>query len=132
MSSVGRRYGLSVSLLFRWRRQLDGSARPNPRTTEEGARAEARELREKVREFERLLGRKTLEVELLKQELTRAGPEPRRRPQRARQPAIEGPSSRSPIALARVCAGEGRAGKGEGLALRPEPSPGYGVCPLRR
>jgi transposase-like protein len=40
MSSVGRRYGLSVSLLFRWRRQLDGSQRPNPRTTEEGARAE--------------------------------------------------------------------------------------------
>jgi transposase len=76
MSSIGRRYGLSVSLLFRWRRQLDGSARPNPRTTEEGARAEARELREKVREFERLLGRKTLEVELLKQELTRAGGNP--------------------------------------------------------
>ena len=25
MSSVGRRYGLSVSLLFRWRRQLDGA-----------------------------------------------------------------------------------------------------------
>jgi transposase len=76
MSSIGRRYGLSVSLLFRWRRQLDGSARPNPRTSEEGARAEARELRDKVREFERLLGRKTLEVELLKQELTRLGQNP--------------------------------------------------------
>jgi transposase len=76
MSSIGRRYGLSVSLLFRWRRQLEGSARPNPRTSEEGARAEARELREKVREFERLLGRKTLEVELLKQELTRLGQNP--------------------------------------------------------
>lgn len=76
MSSIGRRYGLSVSLLFRWRRQLEGTSRPNPRTTEEGARAEARELRDKVREFERLLGRKTLEVELLKQELTRLGQNP--------------------------------------------------------
>jgi transposase len=76
MSSVGRRYGLSVSLLFRWRRQLDGAARPNPRLTEEGARAEARELREKVRELERLLGRKTLEAELLKQELTKLGHNP--------------------------------------------------------
>ena len=76
MSSVGRRYGLSVSLLFRWRRQLDGTTRPNPRTTEEGARAEARELRDKVKELERLLGRKTLEAELLQQELSRLGHNP--------------------------------------------------------
>jgi transposase len=76
MSSVGRRYGLSVSLLFRWRRQLDGTTRPNPRTTEEGARAEARELRDKVKELERLLGRKTLEAELLKQELVKLGENP--------------------------------------------------------
>jgi transposase len=76
MSSVGRRYGLSVSLLFRWRRQLDGLARPNPRATEDGARAEARELRDKVKELERLLGRKTLEAELLKQELVKLGENP--------------------------------------------------------
>lgn len=76
MSSVGRRYGLSVSLLFRWRRQLDGQARPNPRGTEDGARAEARELRDKVKELERLLGRKTLEAELLKQELVKLGENP--------------------------------------------------------
>ena len=76
MSSVGRRYGLSVSLLFRWRRQLDGEGRPSRRGTEEGIRAEARELRDKVREMERLLGRKTLEAELLKQEMTRLGHNP--------------------------------------------------------
>ena len=76
MSSVGRRYGLSVSLLFRWRRQLDGAARRNPRGSEEGARLEARELRDKVKELERLLGRKTLEAELLKQELVRLGENP--------------------------------------------------------
>jgi transposase len=79
MSSVGRRYGLSVSLLFRWRRQVDGQAvtqAPPLRNPEASARAEARELRDRVRELERLLGRKTLEAELLKQELARLGHNP--------------------------------------------------------
>jgi transposase len=75
MSSVGRRYGLSVSLLFRWRRQLDGSSVPN-RKSEDDTRNEVRELRDRVRELERLLGRKTLESELLKQELSRLGHNP--------------------------------------------------------
>jgi transposase len=74
MSSVGRRYGLSVSLLFRWRRQLDGNT--GPRKTEDDSRAEVRDLRDRVRELERLLGRKTLESELLKQELARLGHNP--------------------------------------------------------
>jgi transposase len=75
MSSVGRRYGLSVSLLFRWRRQLDGQGTP-ARKREDEARAEMRDLRDRVRELERLLGRKTLEAELLKQELSRLGHNP--------------------------------------------------------
>ncbi len=75
MSSVGRRYGLSVSLLFRWRRQLDG-ANALPRKREDDSRAEVRDLRDRVRELERLLGRKTLEAELLKQELSRLGHNP--------------------------------------------------------
>jgi transposase len=78
MSSVGRRYGLSVSLLFRWRRQVDGQAAksPAPPSPEASARAEVRELRDRVRELERLLGRKTLESEMLKQELSRLGHKP--------------------------------------------------------
>jgi len=75
MSSVGRRYGLSVSLLFRWRRQLEGTTIPAKRH-EDDNRAEVRDLRDKVRELERLLGRKTLESELLKQELSRLGHNP--------------------------------------------------------
>jgi transposase len=75
MSSVGRRYGLSVSLLFRWRRQLEGGG-SQARKHEDGARIEVRELRDRVRELERLLGRKTLEAELLKQELSRLGHNP--------------------------------------------------------
>ena len=77
MSSVGRRHGLSVSLLFRWRRQLDSDLDRKTPTAEPGApRSDTRELREKVRELERLLGRKTLEVELLQQELSRLGHNP--------------------------------------------------------
>jgi transposase len=76
MSSVGRRYGLSVSLLFRWRRQLDAGAALPARKREDDARNEVRDLRDRVRELERLLGRKTLESELLKQELSKLGHNP--------------------------------------------------------
>jgi transposase len=77
MSSVGRRHGLSVSLLFRWRRQLDSDLDRKASSEDAAApRSDARDLREKVRELERLLGRKTLEVELLQQELSRLGHNP--------------------------------------------------------
>jgi transposase len=75
MSSVGRRHGLSVSLLFRWRRQLDSDL-DKKREGTPAQKSEARDLRERVRELERLLGRKTLEVELLQQELSRLGHNP--------------------------------------------------------
>jgi transposase len=77
MSSVGRRHGLSVSLLFRWRRQLDSDLDRKASSEDAAApRSDTRDLREKVRELERLLGRKTLEVELLQQELSRLGHNP--------------------------------------------------------
>jgi transposase len=76
MSSVGRRHGLSVSLLFRWRRQLEGQNRAAARAADGAPKNESRELRERVRELERLLGRKTLEAELLQQELARLGHNP--------------------------------------------------------
>jgi transposase len=76
MSSVGRRHGLSVSLLFRWRRQLDSDLDQKTSAEPNAPRSDTRDLREKVRELERLLGRKTLEVELLQQELSRLGHNP--------------------------------------------------------
>ncbi|HEY0706724.1 MAG TPA: transposase [Polyangia bacterium] len=82
MSSVGRRHGLSVSLLFRWRRQLDGERRPTPAQDQDGARAELRVLRDRVRELERLLGRKTHELETLQQEMSRLGHNPALAPAR--------------------------------------------------
>jgi transposase len=76
MSSVGRRHGLSVSLLFRWRRQLDSDFDHKASAEAQGPRTESRDLRDRVRELERLLGRKTMEVELLQQELSRLGHNP--------------------------------------------------------
>jgi transposase len=78
MSSVGRRHGLSVSLLFRWRRQLEGAHGPTARSRAADAslRAEVRELRGQVRELERLLGKKTLELEMLREDYERARRDP--------------------------------------------------------
>ena len=69
MSSVGRRYDLSVSLLFRWRRALDQGASPRPER-QEGISLQLQELRNRVRELERLLGKKVLENELLRERLS--------------------------------------------------------------
>ena len=70
MSYVARRYGLSPSLVFRWRSLMREGGREAIRSDNEVVSAsEARRLEEKVRELERLLGRKTMEVEILKEAL---------------------------------------------------------------
>ena len=55
VSSTARRHGVAPNLLYRWRRLL----------SEGGAAAGAREL-------ERMLGRKTMEVEILREALSKA------------------------------------------------------------
>jgi len=75
ISYVARRHGLSPSLVFRWRRLMSDGGREAVRADDEVvAAAELRRLRERVRDLERMLGRKTLEVEILKEalDLTRA------------------------------------------------------------
>ena len=72
VSSLARRRGVAPNLLYRWRRLM----------TEGGAVAvggrcgyrerELRRLEERMRELERQLGRKTLEVEILKEALARS------------------------------------------------------------
>jgi transposase len=62
---VARRHGLSPSLVFRWRRFMANGGREAVRADDDFvAAAEARRLEERVRELERQLGRKTLEVEI--------------------------------------------------------------------
>ena len=70
ISYVARRHGLSPSLVFRWRRLMSEGGRQAVQADEEVvAASEVRRLQDRVRELERLLGRKTMEVEILKEAL---------------------------------------------------------------
>lgn len=70
ISYVARQRGLSPSLVFRWRRLMSEGGKEAVRADDAVvAAAEVRRLEERVRELERLLGRKTMEVEILKEAL---------------------------------------------------------------
>ena len=84
ISYVARRHGLSPSLVFRWRRLMSEGGKQAVRADEEVVGAsELRRLQEQVRELERLLGRKTMEAEILKEALELA---------RAKKPILLSPS----------------------------------------
>src|SRR5438874_8672882 len=74
ISYVARRHGLSPSLVFRWRLMSEGGREAVRADDEVVPAAELRRLEERVRDLERLLGRKTMEIEILKEalELARA------------------------------------------------------------
>jgi transposase len=75
ISAVARRFGISPSLVFNWQRQVeDGGQRALEAGEPVVPESEAKVLRAKVRELERLLGKKTMENEILKEamELARA------------------------------------------------------------
>jgi transposase len=70
VSSVARRYGISPSLMFLWKRQMEGGALAGLEAGEDVVgESELRALKTKVRELERMLGRKTAEAEVLKDAL---------------------------------------------------------------
>jgi transposase len=70
VSYVARRHGLSPSLVFRWRQLMSEGGKEAVRADDAVVSASAvRRLQERVRVRERLLGRKTMEVELLKEAL---------------------------------------------------------------
>jgi transposase len=84
ISYVARRHGLSPSLVFRWRRLMSEGGKEAVRADDAVvAASEVRRLEERVRELERLLGRKTMEVEILKEALDLA---------RAKKPTLLSPS----------------------------------------
>src|SRR4029453_4502810 len=67
-SFVARRYGISASLIFRWRRLgKEGGRKAVAADDEVVAASEVRSLKAKIRELERILGRKTVENEILKE-----------------------------------------------------------------
>jgi len=67
ISSVARKYGIHPNQIFRWRKLVQEGAFTAVRAGEEVVPlSEVKDLRIQVRELERLLGRKTMEVEILK------------------------------------------------------------------
>lgn len=70
ISYVARKYGISASQLFRWRRLMaEGGKTAVQADDEVVAASQVKELKRQIRQLERLLGRKTMEVEILKEAL---------------------------------------------------------------
>jgi transposase len=67
VSAVARKYGIHPNQLFSWRKLIQEGGFTAVRSGEEVVPlSEAKELRFQVRELQRLLGKKTMEVEILK------------------------------------------------------------------
>ena len=70
VSVVARRNGVAPNLLYRWRRlMLAGGSVAVSGDDDVTSNKEVRQMGERIRELERQLGRKTLEVEILKEAL---------------------------------------------------------------
>lgn len=75
VSAVARLQGVSPSLRFQWRRRLAEGGHQAVRADAEVVRiSRVRELETRVRELERLLGRKTMETEILRAAREQARP----------------------------------------------------------
>ena len=84
VSYVARRAGVAPSLLFNWRRRmLEGGLQAVQADEDVVGTSCVRELERRVRELERLFGRKTMEVEILKEALDVA---------RVKKPSLQLPS----------------------------------------
>jgi transposase len=75
ISAIAQLHGVSPSLLFGWRRRMAEGCLQAVRADEDVVPASrVRELEAKVRELERLLGRKTMEAEILREALEQSRP----------------------------------------------------------
>jgi len=73
VSAVARLYGVAPSLLFQWRRRMSEGGQEAVRADEEVVPlSRVHELEKRIRELERLLGRKTMETEILREALEAA------------------------------------------------------------
>ena len=70
VSAVARRYRVSPSLIFRWRR-LNEQGGLQGLSSDEAVvpESEVKQLKAQLRELQRLLGKKTMEAEILKEAL---------------------------------------------------------------
>jgi transposase len=70
ISYVARRHGMSPSLVFGWRRRMTEGGKEAVRVDDAVVgSAEVRALEKRIRELERVLGKKTLENEILREAL---------------------------------------------------------------
>lgn len=70
VSLVARRHGISASLLFKWKKLMkDGGMSAIESGEEVVSASETKALNKRIRELERMLGRKTMEAEILREAL---------------------------------------------------------------
>ena len=68
VSFVARKHGIAPSLLFRWRKLMSEGGKTAIKSNDQVVfKAEARAMKKRIRDLERMLGRKTMEVEILKE-----------------------------------------------------------------
>lgn len=73
ISAVGRRNGVAPNLLYRWRKlMLEGGSVAVAQDDSVTGNKIVREMDARIRELERQLGRKTMEVEILKEALDKS------------------------------------------------------------
>jgi len=70
VSYVARKNGISPSLLLRWRKLMSDGGKVAVQTNDQVVGAgEVRALKKRIRDLERMLGKKTMEVEILQEAL---------------------------------------------------------------
>ncbi len=68
VSYVARKHGISPSLLFRWRKLMSDGGKAAVQADDHVVGAgEVRVLKKRIRDLERMLGKKTMEVEILQE-----------------------------------------------------------------
>ena len=73
ISIVARRNGVAPNLLYRWRRlMLEGGSVAVTEDDDVTSNRVVREMESRIRELERQLGRKTMEVEILREALDKS------------------------------------------------------------
>jgi transposase-like protein len=80
ISVVARRNGVAPNLLYRWRRRMVEGGSVAVTGDDDVTSNRLVQMEQRIRELERHLGRKTLEVEILKEALDKARPKKPRSP----------------------------------------------------
>ena len=74
ISSVARSYGIAPSVMFLWKRTMDDAGEKALKGNEKVVPgSEVKKLEARIKELERALGRKTMEVEILQEAIKLTG-----------------------------------------------------------